>query len=100
MAKSVTAPVIESIRAEEKRLGLHTLVPYEQFAERVFAHRDALKDTLLMLVALPAIIWAFLTQMWLGLGDTAVGTIKGLLREKLLNAKLDTEASARARCPG
>ncbi len=31
-----------------------------------------LKDTLLMLVALPAIIWAFLTQMWLGLGDTAV----------------------------
>ena len=31
-----------------------------------------LKDTLLVLVALPAIIWAFLTQMWLGLGDTAV----------------------------
>ena len=31
-----------------------------------------LKDTLLMLVALPAIIWAFLTQMWLGLGDYAV----------------------------
>jgi ABC-type nitrate/sulfonate/bicarbonate transport system permease component len=31
-----------------------------------------LKDTLLMLVALPAIIWAFLTQMWLGLGDDAV----------------------------
>jgi ABC-type nitrate/sulfonate/bicarbonate transport system permease component len=31
-----------------------------------------LKDTLLMLVALPAIIWAFLTQMWLGLGDPAV----------------------------
>ncbi len=37
---------IETILAEEKRLGLHTLVPYEQFAERVFAHRDALKDTL------------------------------------------------------
>lgn len=31
-----------------------------------------LRDTLLMLVALPAIIWAFLTQMWLGLGDDAV----------------------------
>ncbi len=31
-----------------------------------------LKDTLLVLVALPAIIWAFLTQMWLGLGDDAV----------------------------
>jgi ABC-type nitrate/sulfonate/bicarbonate transport system permease component len=31
-----------------------------------------LKDTLLMLVALPAIIWAFLTQMWLGLGDYPV----------------------------
>jgi len=31
-----------------------------------------LKDTLLVLVALPAIIWAFLTQMWMGLGDDAV----------------------------
>lgn len=31
-----------------------------------------LKDTLLVLLALPAIIWAFLTQMWLGLGDAAV----------------------------
>jgi ABC-type nitrate/sulfonate/bicarbonate transport system permease component len=31
-----------------------------------------LKDTLLVLVALPAIIWAFLTQMWWGLGDRAV----------------------------
>jgi ABC-type nitrate/sulfonate/bicarbonate transport system permease component len=31
-----------------------------------------LKDTLLVLVALPAIIWAFLTQMWWGLGDFAV----------------------------
>lgn len=31
-----------------------------------------LKDSLLVLVALPAIIWAFLTQMWLGLGDDAV----------------------------
>jgi ABC-type nitrate/sulfonate/bicarbonate transport system permease component len=31
-----------------------------------------LKDTLLMLVALPAIIWAFLTVMWLGLGDDVV----------------------------
>jgi ABC-type nitrate/sulfonate/bicarbonate transport system permease component len=31
-----------------------------------------LRDTLLVLVALPAIIWAFLTQMWLGLGDDAV----------------------------
>lgn len=30
------------------------------------------KDTLLMLLALPAIIWAFLTQMWFGLGDDAV----------------------------
>lgn len=30
------------------------------------------KDTLLVLVALPAIIWAFMTQMWLGLGDDAV----------------------------
>jgi ABC-type nitrate/sulfonate/bicarbonate transport system permease component len=33
-----------------------------------------LKDTLLMLVALPAIIWAFLTVMWLGLIDAAVVT--------------------------
>jgi SAM-dependent methyltransferase len=40
------AGAIGSILAEEKRLGLHTLVPYEQFAERVFAHRDALLDTL------------------------------------------------------
>lgn len=31
-----------------------------------------LKDTLLVLLALPAIIWAFLTQMWFGLGDDAV----------------------------
>lgn len=31
-----------------------------------------LKDTLLVLVALPAIIWAFLTQMWWGMGDYAV----------------------------
>lgn len=31
-----------------------------------------LKDTLLVLVALPAIIWAFLTQMWLGMGNNAV----------------------------
>jgi ABC-type nitrate/sulfonate/bicarbonate transport system permease component len=31
-----------------------------------------LKDTLLVLVALPAIIWAFLTQMWWGMGDDAV----------------------------
>ncbi|MGH9246770.1 MAG: ABC transporter permease [Acidimicrobiales bacterium] len=31
-----------------------------------------LRDTLLVLVALPAIIWAFLTQMWFGLGDDAV----------------------------
>ena len=30
------------------------------------------KDTLLVLLALPAIIWAFLTQMWFGLGDDAV----------------------------
>jgi ABC-type nitrate/sulfonate/bicarbonate transport system permease component len=37
-----------------------------KFAEAV------LKDTLLVLVALPAIIWAFLTQMWWGLGDRAV----------------------------
>jgi SAM-dependent methyltransferase len=37
---------IDAIVAEEKRLGLHTLVPYEQFAERVFAHREALRDTL------------------------------------------------------
>lgn len=31
-----------------------------------------LKDTLLVLLALPAIIWAFLTVMWFGLGDDAV----------------------------
>jgi NitT/TauT family transport system permease protein len=31
-----------------------------------------LKDTLLVLVALPAIIWAFLTQMWWGMGDGPV----------------------------
>jgi ABC-type nitrate/sulfonate/bicarbonate transport system permease component len=37
-----------------------------RFAEAV------LKDSLLVLVALPAIIWAFLTQMWFGLGDRAV----------------------------
>lgn len=30
------------------------------------------KDTLLVLLALPAIIWAFLTQMWFGLGNDAV----------------------------
>lgn len=30
------------------------------------------RDTLLVLLALPAIIWAFLTQMWFGLGDDAV----------------------------
>lgn len=30
------------------------------------------KDTLLVLLALPAIIWAFLTVMWFGLGDDAV----------------------------
>ena len=40
------AAAIESILANERKLGLHTLVPYEQFAERVFAHRDALLDTL------------------------------------------------------
>jgi NitT/TauT family transport system permease protein len=37
-----------------------------RFAEAI------LKDSLLVLVALPAIIWAFLTQMWFGLGDRAV----------------------------
>lgn len=37
-----------------------------KFAEALF------RDTLLVLVALPAIIWAFLTQMWMGLGDDAV----------------------------
>ncbi len=42
------------------------LIGGSKFAEAL------LKDTLLMLVALPAIIWAFLTQMWLGLGDDAV----------------------------
>jgi ABC-type nitrate/sulfonate/bicarbonate transport system permease component len=31
-----------------------------------------LKDTLLVLVALPAIIWAFLSQMWWGMGDGPV----------------------------
>lgn len=31
-----------------------------------------LKDSLFVLLALPAIIWAFLTQMWFGLGDDAV----------------------------
>ncbi|MGH2679064.1 MAG: ABC transporter permease [Actinomycetota bacterium] len=31
-----------------------------------------LKDTLLVLVALPAIIWAYLTQMWWGMSDYAV----------------------------
>jgi ABC-type nitrate/sulfonate/bicarbonate transport system permease component len=31
-----------------------------------------LKDSLLVLLALPAIIWAFLTVMWFGLGDRTV----------------------------
>ncbi len=42
----LSSTTIDGILAEEKRLGLHTLVPYEQFAERVFAHRDALRNTL------------------------------------------------------
>ena len=42
------------------------LIGASKFAEAV------LKDTLLVLLALPAIIWAFLTQMWFGLGDRAV----------------------------
>jgi ABC-type nitrate/sulfonate/bicarbonate transport system permease component len=42
------------------------LIGASKFADAV------LKDTLLVLLALPAIIWAFLTQMWFGLGDRAV----------------------------
>jgi NitT/TauT family transport system permease protein len=42
------------------------LIGGSKFAEAL------LKDTLLVLLALPAIIWAFLTQMWFGLGDQAV----------------------------
>lgn len=34
--------VIEKIVGDEARIGLDTLAPLEQFAERVFAHRDAL----------------------------------------------------------
>lgn len=33
-----------------------------------------LKDTLLVLLALPAIVWALLTVMWFGLGTTAIVT--------------------------
>lgn len=49
-------------------LGIATgvLIGASRLAEALF------KDTLLVLLALPAIIWAFLTQMWLGLGDDAV----------------------------
>jgi NitT/TauT family transport system permease protein len=49
-------------------LGIATgvVIGASRFAEAL------LKDTLLVLVALPAIIWAFLTQMWFGLGDDAV----------------------------
>ena len=49
-------------------LGIATgvLIGGSKIAEALF------KDTLLVLLALPAIIWAFLTQMWFGLGDDAV----------------------------
>jgi NitT/TauT family transport system permease protein len=49
-------------------LGIATgvVIGASRFAEAL------LKDTLLVLLALPAIIWAFLTQMWFGLGDDAV----------------------------
>lgn len=47
-------------------LAAGVLIGGSRFAEAL------LKDTLLVLLALPAIIWAFLTQMWFGLGDRAV----------------------------
>lgn len=49
-------------------LGIFTgvVIGGSKLAEALF------KDTLLVLLALPAIIWAFLTQMWFGLGDEAV----------------------------
>jgi len=47
-------------------IAVGVLIGGSKLAEALF------KDTLLVLVALPAIIWAFLTQMWFGLGDDAV----------------------------
>ena len=47
-------------------LAAGVLIGASKFADAV------LRDTLLVLLALPAIIWAFLTQMWFGLGDRAV----------------------------
>jgi ABC-type nitrate/sulfonate/bicarbonate transport system permease component len=47
-------------------IGVGILIGSSRIAEAL------LKDTLLVLLALPAIIWAFLTQMWFGLGDDAV----------------------------
>jgi NDP-4-keto-2,6-dideoxyhexose 3-C-methyltransferase len=35
---------IESLLAREEALGLHTLTPFVQFRERVFAHRDDLRN--------------------------------------------------------
>lgn len=41
------APVVEEMLAEERRLGIDTLAPYERFAESVRKHRDELRALLL-----------------------------------------------------
>jgi hypothetical protein len=44
-------PVINWTLKQEKIMGLDTLKPYEQFAEKVFQHRSSLKDLIESLVA-------------------------------------------------
>jgi hypothetical protein len=50
---------IESILSEERTSGLDTLAPYEEFKRRVFAHRDALCETLRGLIAQGASILGY-----------------------------------------
>ena len=40
------APIVEKMLAEERALGLHTMEPYERFAERVAKHRTELRACL------------------------------------------------------
>lgn len=40
------APIVETMLAEEHALGLHTMEPYERFAERVAKHRTELRACL------------------------------------------------------
>ena len=50
---------IDSILSEERTAGLDTLAPYEEFKRRVFAHRDALCETLRGLLAQGASILGY-----------------------------------------